>query len=86
MGRSKQGPSRSIHMVANDRWRPQDRRYNFNCEEPTRRRRYEGLICGLGGTLGAGLEEFFYFLDVPRDVNAYGIVGRFDHVHVETIF
>ena len=47
---------------------------------------YEKLITGLGGGFGAGLEEFFYFLDVSGDVNAYGVVRRFDHVDAEAVF
>jgi hypothetical protein len=36
------------------------------------------LICGLGGGFGAGLQEFFYFLDVGGDVYANAVVHRFD--------
>jgi hypothetical protein len=44
------------------------------------------LVAGLAGTFGAGLEEFFYFLDVGWDVNAHGVVGGFYYVDVEAVF
>src|SRR5271168_4263502 len=44
------------------------------------------LICGLAGSLSAGLEEFFYLLDVGGDVNAYGAIHCFDYVDMEAVF
>ena len=46
----------------------------------------KNLIRGLGRGFGAGLQEFFYSLDVGGNVYAYGVVHGFYYVHVEAVF
>ena len=36
--------------------------------------------------MARAVQQFFNFFDVGGDVNAYGVVHRFDYVHVKTVF